>query len=569
MAATKIRPGLAVKHFLLLFSTTFILFFLLSWINLRESREILTEKSLDEASHLLSKTNQYLDLYADSVSSLFVHLRFVEIEDSEALHYFAFDSAHIIKTLYFIPDEGKGKSSDQAYFDIWGDDFQSLGLDLKDIGKGLVWSEPHYSPLSGDTISFLKRFEDENRNEIGTAIIDIDLDFLSERVIGLADMAGITFHVTSRSDETILFDWNGPFGFLVQENSAMRSALIGVPLGTSEFARNDTNYYVIKSKTNTLGWHVYAFVDPKYFSEGLQVLNRTFATLGLLLLVLVLIASMVLSIIISRPVRKLAHTMDQVTSLHHFTPIVNPYQDELGELVGAYNNMMHRITNLTYEKNEFEWRMLQSQIGPHFLYNTLACINALAKRSRTAEITRTIESLIHLLRYSFDRSASDVPLEDEIKVLESYVAIQNIRYGDQFNLDVHARDDTLELLVPALLLQPVVENSIFHGFVPDSGSGTIDVEARRDDGFLKIKIMDKGKGMSAAELERLRESLRENGERSLERNTDASRGRMNAIGLKNIQQRIHVHYGEDFGLQVDSAPGAGTSVTLTLPAKSG
>ena len=556
---------------MLLFSTTFLLFFLLSWLNLRESRAILQQNSLDEASLLVSKSNQYLDLYAESVSNLFLHIQHETVQSSKLLWSFAEDSALIIRSLHFLPDRGPVRSSHQGEYDVAGDGFSALKAELTEIGQGIVWSEPYFSPVSGMTVSVLKRLEGESPMEPGTVIIDTDLDVLTEKVIGLADITGITLHVTSGKDAAILYDWNGPFRFPFADSGELLETLSGVPPGTSELHWQDTAYFLVKSRTNTLGWHVYAIVDPVFFSAGLEVLNRNFATLGVILFVLVLVSSIILSIIITRPVRRLAFSMDQVRSLDHLTPIANSYQDEFGELVDAYNSMMGRITNLTYEKNEFEWKMLQSQIGPHFLYNTLACINSLAKRSRTAEITSTIESLIHLLRYSFDRTASDVPLEDELRVLESYVAIQNIRYGDVFALDVDVPEESRKLLVPALLLQPVVENSIFHGFLAEGGSGSIEVGALQVNGNLEITVSDKGWGMTGNELDNLRDILRIRGDGGQpEKRVDGqSRDRMNAIGLRNIQQRLHVHYGEEYGVHVDSEAGSGTRVTLVLPAKTG
>ncbi len=527
---------------------------------------MLKQKMLDEASLLVSKSNQYLDLYTESVRSLFLYLQSDTITASGQLLALADISPLIIETLYFVADDGSVLSSRQVEYDVMGNDFSQADVDLGAVGSVLVWSEPYYSPLSGTTVAFLQR------NDRGVMILEADLDVLGEKIVGLVDRRGITLHVTSARDATILYDWNGPFRFPVSEDEMLRRALSTVPKGVSTFVWKGAVYDLIKSRANSLGWTVYAILDPAFFSEGLGVLSRGFATLALLLFALLLLSSVVLSLIITKPMRRLALAMDQVRSLKHLTPIANTYQDELKSLVDAYNSMMGRIISLTREKNEYEWKMLQSQIGPHFLYNTLACIHSLAKRGRIAEITHAVGSLIHLLRYSFDRTSCDVALDDELRVLDSYVAIENIRYGDLFALDVRVPADLRRLRVPALLLQPVVENSIFHGFSGGDGKGRISVSAARDGSRLVITVEDDGRGIPPDKLDRLRRRLKENdgSDNDVEATTVVGSGdRMNAIGLRNIERRLRVHYGEEYGLRIESRPGVGTQVSLVLPVVTG
>lgn len=521
---------------------------------------------MNEAELLVSKTNQYLDLYTESVRSLFRIIRLTPNLDPEFLYDLAYDASLIVEAIYFLPFEGEPIASKSAEFLSIGNDFSSTGIDLSTLGPELRWSDAHQSPISGRTVTFVQKFPQSAPNP-GICIMEIQLDLLNDNIIGLINRKGITLHVGSRNNHTILYDLMGVFTFPIGDSQIMSEILARIPKGRSELEWNGTEYHLIRSQSNQLGWSVLAFVDPDFFSSGLAILNRQFLTLGSILLVLIVASSMVLSLIISRPVRELASVMDQVRSLKHIAPISHTYRNEFSVLVDAYNNMMNRITRLTYEKNEFEWKMLQSQIGPHFLYNTLACIGAMAKRNRTSEITWTIDSLVHLLKYSFDRTASDVTLKEELKVVQSFVAIQNIRFGDLCTLKIDVDEETGNVLVPALLLQPIIENSIFHGLVPENQKGLIRIVARTDFRNLVISIHDNGKGIPEAQLATLRSQIEaeEIPGQNLEQHPDSVSSRLHAIGLWNIQRRLHVHYGPQYGLEVESTPETGTRVHIILP----
>lgn len=478
----------------------------------------------------------------------------------------------IVETLYLLTDDGRVFCSRQVVYDLLGNTFDSPNFDPRSVGPTFDWTEPYVSNLSGLTIAMLQRIPQ------GVGVVEINIELLREQIAGAAGRRDMALVVTSSEGRLILDDRASPFSYAAVRDAEFLDALSAAPKGASEFLWDGASRLVVKSGRNALGWNVHVLVDPAFIERELAVLYRNFRTIGALLVAVLLVSSFLLSLIISQPVRRLAAVMDQVQSLNQVSPIANPYTDELSDLVDSYNAMMDRINSLTYENNEYEWRMLQSQIGPHFLYNTLACISALAKRNRVDRVRLAIDSLVELLRYSFGRQSSEVILKDEIDMIEAYVRIQRIRYGDRFVLHVECPAEEIRTRVPALILQPIVENSIFYGFAANTESGTIDVSVSRRNGSLTITVRDNGAGMSADRLREIRHVLeRDDGDcsggapqtvtGSLElKAAPVLRDRMNAIGLRNIHERLKVHYGPEYGLSIASEPAVGTTVVINLPA---
>ncbi|WJH34912.1 sensor histidine kinase [Paenibacillus sp. CC-CFT747] len=229
--------------------------------------------------------------------------------------------------------------------------------------------------------------------------------------------------------------------------------------------------------------------------------------------------------------------------------------------------MMERVRNLLLEtkqmeerKKELELKMLQSQIAPHFLYNTLACIGSLARQHRTEEVKETIRSLVGVLSFSFDKSSEFVTVEEELAGLHQYMQIQKTRYGEKFEFVSEVDPDVLSSPILKLTLQPIVENAIFHGIVPNTQTpnGRITLRASVRRGRLRFLIRDNGVGI---EPERLARVL-------TERTGRASKERFTGIGMANVHDRLRLHYGAPYGLRIGSVKGCGTVVSITIPAES-
>ena len=241
--------------------------------------------------------------------------------------------------------------------------------------------------------------------------------------------------------------------------------------------------------------------------------------------------------------------------------------DEIADLYTYLNSMIRDIDALTasvYEnelaqerarsrQREAEFKMLASQINPHFLFNTLESIRMKARACGDTEVADMVKMLAKLMRHSIEVRDSLVPVKDELSLTEYYLKLQHYRFGDAVQFSVTADPDCEQLFILPLLVQPLVENAFVHGLKERRAGGHITVHASADAKELTISVADNGVGMTPAALEVLRQSLAaEDFDRS-------------HIGVANVHHRIRMFYGPDWGLTVDSTPGQGTTAVLHLP----
>ncbi len=236
-------------------------------------------------------------------------------------------------------------------------------------------------------------------------------------------------------------------------------------------------------------------------------------------------------------------------------------EDELGRLSAHYNGLVRRIRTLVEEiretehkKLEYEFLMLQNQIGPHFLHNTLACVASLIRQEKYETAQQALRALIRLLSYTFELNEKTVTLREEIEQIGNYMKIQQMRYGQELRFEQQIDDAACQGRVLKLLLQPLVENSVFHGIAP-RGGGTLKIVARLRGDVLHIFICDDGVGMTR---EMCRDIL---SGKTIARVTD----RLSSVGILNVHERLKLRYGEKYGISIKSEIGIGTVICLRIP----
>ena len=262
-----------------------------------------------------------------------------------------------------------------------------------------------------------------------------------------------------------------------------------------------------------------------------------------------------------RPVVSLSGRMAEVQggSLAVREPVTR--RDEIGLVQNGFNVMieelqqsMERIHREEEEKRKLEIRILQEQINPHFIKNTLNTIRWMAELKQATGISRAITSFIRLMDYSFKQPQTTAALEAELGYLEEYVYLQRLRYQNKFSFEARVSDEARTARIPKLLLQPVVENSIVHGLAGKPGFGALILEAERSGDLLTVRIMDDGLGLPPDRLAELRAGA-----------PPAAPAKGRHIGLANVRERIRLYYGAEFTLSIESEEGQGTRVTLSLP----
>lgn len=220
--------------------------------------------------------------------------------------------------------------------------------------------------------------------------------------------------------------------------------------------------------------------------------------------------------------------------------------------------MVENYEHVVKEKNwqlqlkEAQFKMLASQINPHFLYNTLEMIRMKALGNQDKEVAEIVKILSRLMRKSLEGNQKELVLSDELTFIEMYLQIQRLRFGEQIDFDIRQKTTGNYTIIP-LIIQPIVENSFIHGIEPLIGNGMIRITAEEDGENLRITIEDNGVGMNRAKLEKIRGIL-------------SSKEESEHLGIKNVHQRIQSFYGDQYGLTIDSKENQGTIVTINLPA---
>ncbi|MCZ8515338.1 sensor histidine kinase [Paenibacillus filicis] len=241
------------------------------------------------------------------------------------------------------------------------------------------------------------------------------------------------------------------------------------------------------------------------------------------------------------------------------------FKNEIGQLGRSFNKMIrqidvliHRIAEEEREKKKAEIRALRYQINPHFLYNTLNSIRWMAKLQRTEDVANAISALVHLLEASLGRSGPIVRLGEELELLKKYLIIQQYRYNNGISLYIHCPPELTDLTIPGMLMQPIVENAIFHGIAPRDDKGSIVISVYTEENHAVVEIKDDGVGIEKDKLPHLltgKGSIKTNG--------------MTRIGLGHVHQTLQLYYGASYGVQVSSLEGQGTSVQLIFPINKG
>ena len=234
---------------------------------------------------------------------------------------------------------------------------------------------------------------------------------------------------------------------------------------------------------------------------------------------------------------------------------------ELRVLDRNFDRMAARISALMVKQREdqqslhrAELELLQAQINPHFLYNTLDSIAILAESHREEDVVNMVTSLSTFFRNSLNGGRDVITLRAELAQATSYLEIQQVRYADILNYSIRVPEEMQDCLVPKLILQPLIENALYHGIKNRRGRGSIAIDGERDGEDLLLRVRDNGAGMSEEELQALQQGIYQD--------------HHSGLGLKNVHQRIRLYCGEPYGLTFSSVPGEGTTVTVRLPGSS-
>lgn len=320
----------------------------------------------------------------------------------------------------------------------------------------------------------------------------------------------------------------------------------------------DKKLYVI-SRSEKTGWTAVGVANvSELFVQKAQT-QKLYIISTVVILLIAMLMSFLISRAITKPIKKLRDSMKEVEKGNFHDKVETYGSDEIANLGKSYNIMIQTVEELMEarvkdqeQKRKSELRALQAQINPHFLYNTLDSIVWMAEEGKNQEVVTMTASLAKLFRQSISNEAEEVTLRQEVDYVRNYLVIQKMRYKEQLNYDIQVPESILNYYVIKLILQPLVENALYHGVKYKEGVGTILVDGYETESTVVLQVIDDGTGMDEDEINHLFEKRK-------------STHKTNRVAIRNIHNRIQLHYGKEFGLSFESKKGYGTKVMITLP----
>ena len=282
----------------------------------------------------------------------------------------------------------------------------------------------------------------------------------------------------------------------------------------------------------------------------------------LVIFLIIIFLSYYIPLSITKPIRELSKVTDQVARGDLSVRMEAGVGAEVGVLSESLNSMIDKINELLVQVTDeqirlrnAEFELLQSQINPHFLYNTLDTIVWLAESGDMKKVVSMVESLSNFFRTSLNQGKELVTIEEELKHVRSYLEIQQVRYQDILEYDIDVPEELNGYLIPKITIQPLVENALYHGIKNKRGLGKITLSGQKLDDSFELLVNDNGIGMSAERLNQVRDRIS-----NADDNADNG-----VFGLHNVNERIRLKFGDDFGISIDSTYMEGTTSCVRLP----
>lgn len=327
---------------------------------------------------------------------------------------------------------------------------------------------------------------------------------------------------------------------------------------------NGENYLVIPMRTVRFRWNLICFIPySMILRKANSVIPKIFITTAVILAV-----GLLLGFFLYRMLQKNLEIIEQGMRQYetgNYSKRLSPASyDELGLLILQFNHMGLRINELNElaireeeEKQKLQYQVMEAQINPHFLYNTLGSLKWLAYEKEQDEIARLADAIINLPRFTVKNANRFIPLKEELDYIGHYIYIQQTRYENAFRVETDVTEAASDFEIIGFVLQPLIENSILHGLDTARTDGLIQIGASVTGGCLKLSVADNGLGMSPEKLAELRKKIEEN-------QTEKYKG-FNGIGMTNIILRLKMIYGFGFEYDIESEAGKGTKITLIIP----
>lgn len=548
-------------------------------VSYQNTISLLKSERQENVFSRMDLTERYIKVYRQDVQRLALTLSEIDIarrygegnndDLQKLLEVFVWNNIQYIDAIHFIGLDGEVLSTEQVRMQL-SDSPMTLDAykGALDHATLVYWTEPYETRQKDIRISCSRTVLDYEGNIVGVLILDTNFDQMNKMVEDLSP----------RKDETILlFDGKG----LVVSSFEGKSSNVGLGELLSRYHVNDRLFsevtrfergivdYIISPHEHYLIYYSHLYdqdyilltaVDYNIFAQKTAAVWNSFITLNQVILIVIVLVAIWYAHTISAPLKRLTLQMNRVMDGDFTAVELEPRKDEIGTLSKTFAHLVNRIQELIREavehernKKENDFKVLQAQINPHFLYNTLSSVNCMASMNRTDDIQIMISALINLLQASIDKMGEIITIEQELENLKNYVTIQQLRYGERFDVIYEVDEGILSFKLPKLLLQPLVENSIFHGASGLDEKLHIWVSVRLRESKIEVEVKDDGVGIDEKKIDLI-----------LSGKLQEEKG-FTKIGVNSVNQRIQLAFGEEYGLTIKSQPGMGCTISFLIP----
>ena len=577
------KKGLGIRYSIFIYFTVTALVAILS-IGLSmydRFSDQLTEASQNEDQILMNQVNRSVDTYLRNIMRLSDALYYGVVKNTDISEEGIFDR---MKLLY---DSNDGTVENIALFSgdgellsvapaarlrstvrTWEESWFKEPLEKM---ENLHFSMPHVQYIFDDAksqykwvISVSRAVEVTKGVSVSQGVLLIDIRYSSlEQLLENVTLGNGGYVYLISNDGQIIYH---PKAQLIDSGRVQEDhqKAAGYRDGTYEEVFQGEKRYVTVKSVGYTGWKLVGVTPTRSVSFS-GVKTRLFILfVVLLILFLLLVINFYISSKITDPIHELEGSVRKLEDGKLDVPVYIGGSYEIQHLGRSIANMASQIQVLMQDiveeheaKRKREFDTLQSQINPHFLYNTLDIIVWMVENEKKSEAVKVVTALARFFRISLSKGKSIIPVRDELEHVRNYLTIQQMRFKNKFTYQISAREEVLELASLKLMLQPLVENAIYHGMEFMDGDGEILIQAEicESSGHLCFLIQDNGLGMTGEQVEGLFAD---------QSHVPSKRG--SGIGVRNVNERIKLYFGEDYGLRIWSEPDEGTKIFIDLPA---
>ena len=433
---------------------------------------------------------------------------------------------------------------------------QNLSYMEEPEGRGLRISKPHVETLFEEYYPWVVTICQNMRDEDGEEL-QVFMDIRFSNIASYVDDVGIGQH-----GYCFIQDMEGNLVYHPQQQliySGLKEEMTGELKSLSDGSYTRTNVIYTLHTLENCNWRV---VGVSYVDELITGRVEGMIRICVILLFLVLVTAILIGILFSKvfaqPAKRLTGAMEafeKETEDFQFVTVrgtseISALSDSFGHMVVRIQELMEQVRQEEITLRKTELNALQAQINPHFLYNTQDSIAWMCEEDRTKEAVEMVNALARLFRISTSRGHELITLEKEVEHAKSYLKIQNYRYKNQFAYEFDVEESCLSYLCNKITLQPIIENAIYHGIDRMVDEGYIKICIREEEMAIRMTVTDNGVGMSEEQCQEILH--REAGDRT-------------GIGIKNVNDRIRIYFGEEYGLHITSELDEGTCVEIRIP----